>query len=220
MKAAGIRIRGIWIADVANQNQSGVLNEKLLGNDRKHFSRPFAVVNFLIYFLKFIAFTLRSCSWQCSSYPSLLLVCHLSLSFSIVVRPPQGPLSHDKPLPSIDATPSNRHRAQYGRGKPRPALTNAPTSLFHSRPHRSCHRPSAQQWQLDPCQSLCRSPRSLAIPSCCGSELQEIQILQRLGPTGLGPVDQIRSPQPTYAHLPLCDRRLLNTSGYICRCRC
>ncbi|KAL7912858.1 Alpha/beta hydrolase family domain-containing protein [Trichoderma velutinum] len=30
---AGIRIRSIWIADIWNQGQSGVLNEKILGND-------------------------------------------------------------------------------------------------------------------------------------------------------------------------------------------
>jgi hypothetical protein len=34
MAEAGKRIRGIWIADVAHQGQSGVLNEKSLGNDR------------------------------------------------------------------------------------------------------------------------------------------------------------------------------------------
>jgi hypothetical protein len=31
----GIRIRSIWIADMWNQGQSGVLNEQILGNDRK-----------------------------------------------------------------------------------------------------------------------------------------------------------------------------------------
>lgn len=31
---SGIRIRSIWIADMWNQGQSGVLNEKILGNDR------------------------------------------------------------------------------------------------------------------------------------------------------------------------------------------
>jgi hypothetical protein len=30
----GIRIRSIWIADIANQAASGVLNEEYLGNDR------------------------------------------------------------------------------------------------------------------------------------------------------------------------------------------
>lgn len=29
----GIRVRGIWIADVAQQGQSGIANEHLLGND-------------------------------------------------------------------------------------------------------------------------------------------------------------------------------------------
>lgn len=33
-KANGFRIRSIWMADVAHQGQSGVLNEHLLGNDR------------------------------------------------------------------------------------------------------------------------------------------------------------------------------------------
>ena len=31
---AGFRIRSIWIADIWNQGQSGVLNEKILGNER------------------------------------------------------------------------------------------------------------------------------------------------------------------------------------------
>lgn len=31
----GFRIRGIWIADVAWQGQSGILNESKLGNDRE-----------------------------------------------------------------------------------------------------------------------------------------------------------------------------------------
>jgi hypothetical protein len=36
LKAKGINIRGIWIADVAHQGQSGVLNESDLGNDRQY----------------------------------------------------------------------------------------------------------------------------------------------------------------------------------------
>jgi hypothetical protein len=38
-KVNGFRIRSIWITDVAQQGASGVLNEQLLGNDRK--SSPF-----------------------------------------------------------------------------------------------------------------------------------------------------------------------------------
>ena len=34
-KQAGFRIRSIWIADVAWQGESGVLNEHKLGNDRE-----------------------------------------------------------------------------------------------------------------------------------------------------------------------------------------
>jgi hypothetical protein len=34
-QANEFKIRGIWIADVAMQGQSGVLNEKTMGNDRK-----------------------------------------------------------------------------------------------------------------------------------------------------------------------------------------
>lgn len=34
-KSNGFRIRGIWIADTAMQGASGILNEQLLGNDRK-----------------------------------------------------------------------------------------------------------------------------------------------------------------------------------------
>lgn len=35
LKAEGIKIRSIWIADVAHQGQSSVLNEDKLGNDRE-----------------------------------------------------------------------------------------------------------------------------------------------------------------------------------------
>jgi hypothetical protein len=35
-KALGFRIRNIWIADVAHQGYSSVLNESKLGNDRKY----------------------------------------------------------------------------------------------------------------------------------------------------------------------------------------
>jgi len=35
-KQAGFRIRSIWIADVAWQGESGVLNEHKLGNDREY----------------------------------------------------------------------------------------------------------------------------------------------------------------------------------------
>lgn len=31
----GRKIRSIWIADVAHQGQSSVLNERILGNDRQ-----------------------------------------------------------------------------------------------------------------------------------------------------------------------------------------
>ncbi|KAK0742442.1 Alpha/beta hydrolase family-domain-containing protein [Apiosordaria backusii] len=36
----GIKIRGIWIADVTHQGQSGILNEANLGNDRSLLDRP------------------------------------------------------------------------------------------------------------------------------------------------------------------------------------
>ena len=40
LKAKNIRIRNIFIADVAHQGVSGVLNEQKLGNDRKWRSCP------------------------------------------------------------------------------------------------------------------------------------------------------------------------------------
>ncbi|EAW24908.1 putative toxin biosynthesis protein [Aspergillus fischeri NRRL 181] len=39
-KANGFRIRSIWMADVAHQGQSSVLNEDLLGNDPSWFDHP------------------------------------------------------------------------------------------------------------------------------------------------------------------------------------
>ncbi|EGD86660.1 hypothetical protein H112_05166 [Trichophyton rubrum D6] len=39
-KKAGFRIRSIWIADVAHQGQSGVLNEHSLGNDPSWYDNP------------------------------------------------------------------------------------------------------------------------------------------------------------------------------------
>lgn len=41
LKAKGVAIRSIWIADVAHQGQSGVMNEKKLGGDRMLSIRPF-----------------------------------------------------------------------------------------------------------------------------------------------------------------------------------
>jgi hypothetical protein len=39
------RIRSIWIADLWNQGQSGVQNEKILGNDRKYFMTAYDAVD-------------------------------------------------------------------------------------------------------------------------------------------------------------------------------
>lgn len=36
MRNQNRRIRSIWIADVAQQGQSGILNESILGNDSEH----------------------------------------------------------------------------------------------------------------------------------------------------------------------------------------
>ncbi|KAM5431443.1 hypothetical protein MferCBS31731_007875 [Microsporum ferrugineum] len=44
-KKAGFRIRGIWIADVAHQGQSGVLNEYVLGNDPSWYDHPRDLLN-------------------------------------------------------------------------------------------------------------------------------------------------------------------------------
>lgn len=35
LRSQNQRIRAIWIADVAQQGQSGILNESILGNDRE-----------------------------------------------------------------------------------------------------------------------------------------------------------------------------------------
>lgn len=34
-RSVRLGIRGIWIADVAHQGESGILNEKKIGNDRE-----------------------------------------------------------------------------------------------------------------------------------------------------------------------------------------
>ena len=34
MNSKGFRIRGIWVADMSNQGESGVLNEENTGNER------------------------------------------------------------------------------------------------------------------------------------------------------------------------------------------
>jgi hypothetical protein len=38
LRAKGRGVRGIWIADIASQGQSGILNEEILGPDGKSFS--------------------------------------------------------------------------------------------------------------------------------------------------------------------------------------
>jgi pimeloyl-ACP methyl ester carboxylesterase len=45
LKAKGVSIRGIWIADVAHQGTSGVINEKKLGNDRTCTSKNITFMN-------------------------------------------------------------------------------------------------------------------------------------------------------------------------------
>ena len=40
LKERNLRLRGIWIADVAQQGQSGVMNEELLGNDPSWSDHP------------------------------------------------------------------------------------------------------------------------------------------------------------------------------------
>ncbi|KAF2094885.1 hypothetical protein NA57DRAFT_80054 [Rhizodiscina lignyota] len=48
--AAGFAIRSIWIADVAQQGQSGVLNEGKLGNDPSWFDHPRDLLNMINHF--------------------------------------------------------------------------------------------------------------------------------------------------------------------------
>ncbi|KAK2731303.1 hypothetical protein FQN57_003458 [Myotisia sp. PD_48] len=46
-KQHGVRIRSIWITDVAHQGQSGVLNESVLGNDPGWYDHPRDLLNFI-----------------------------------------------------------------------------------------------------------------------------------------------------------------------------
>ncbi|KLJ09568.1 hypothetical protein EMPG_15011 [Blastomyces silverae] len=46
-KRHGFGIRGIWIADVAHQGNSGVLNENLMGNDPSWFDHPRDLLHFI-----------------------------------------------------------------------------------------------------------------------------------------------------------------------------
>jgi len=46
-KQYGFGIRGIWIADVVHQGQSGVLNEEKLGNDRNFPSSNYPIPHLL-----------------------------------------------------------------------------------------------------------------------------------------------------------------------------
>lgn len=43
-KANGFRIRSIWMADVAHQGESGIINEDSLGNDRMRATLPTSVL--------------------------------------------------------------------------------------------------------------------------------------------------------------------------------
>ncbi|KAI9051253.1 hypothetical protein LZ554_005354 [Drepanopeziza brunnea f. sp. 'monogermtubi'] len=49
-KSNGFRIRGIWIADVAQQGQSGVMNENLLGNDPSWSDHPRDLLHLINHF--------------------------------------------------------------------------------------------------------------------------------------------------------------------------
>ncbi|KAK2834905.1 hypothetical protein FQN49_006799 [Arthroderma sp. PD_2] len=46
-RQGGFRIRSIWIADVAHQGQSGVLNENVLGNDPSWYDHPRDLLNLI-----------------------------------------------------------------------------------------------------------------------------------------------------------------------------
>lgn len=43
LRKQGLGVRGIWIADVAWQGQSGIINEDKLGNDREFVLYSFAL---------------------------------------------------------------------------------------------------------------------------------------------------------------------------------
>jgi hypothetical protein len=40
-KSQGFNIRAIWMADVSNEGQSGIINEGILGDDRKSYIQIF-----------------------------------------------------------------------------------------------------------------------------------------------------------------------------------
>lgn len=41
LKSQGFNIRAIWMADVSNEGQSGIINEGILGDDRKSYTQIF-----------------------------------------------------------------------------------------------------------------------------------------------------------------------------------
>lgn len=82
----GFRMRGIWIADVAHQGKSAVLNEDKLGNDREP----------LLALLVSMSRT------------------YIYSPLSLVARPSQRSASYDQPLSYPDASTIGWYRPQHG----------------------------------------------------------------------------------------------------------
>lgn len=95
-KKSGFRIRSIWIADLAQQGQSGIMNETLLGNDR------------MLYLLL---------SSILLSFHFFHIISHINMHISIMERPRSRSPPYDQHLPVLYAHAINRDRTLPRRRK-------------------------------------------------------------------------------------------------------
>lgn len=134
-----LRIRAIWIADVAWQGESSVLNESILGNDRT------------VYLLH-------------TNIPSSSIYEQVVLTFcSLLVRSPARPPPLHQQLPPATTTTPLRPGSQHGwqqRSQPRSVTSK---SICGPHPYRSCYPKSALTTrQCLPCLHVDLSKRYMA----------------------------------------------------------
>jgi hypothetical protein len=162
LRAQGRAIRGIWIADIASQGQSGIFNEEILGPDGKscflshHSNQP----------------------WLTKSLNSEL------------VGPRPRPPPPNQHVSRRHSPSHHRSRAQrWGFALDTP-LPPAPTPPSQSRPRRSDH-PTRPEDPQNPRQTLHFTPGYLAFAESSSREFPKEQILPGLGFTGSGEVDSV-----------------------------
>ena len=158
LRAKGRGVRGIWIADIASQGQSGILNEEILGPDGKLF---------------------LSTTHSSQSRDQSWLTSRVDLDSKLERPRPRPPAPHPH-IPGRYAAPHHWSRAQR-----RGIALDAPLPPAPAPPHkpspRRPHHPTRSENPQNPRQTLHSTARHLAFAESSSLKFQEKQILPDLG---------------------------------------